>query len=433
MQKRYSNCILVISHSNYLIKGGGLEKFIRDYCKILDNYNIHYIHLFPIIEINRKTQIVRREFAGISLDNCFLGVWSIDKIANIVKEIVCERSYHLANCQIHHLHGWNIEMLSKELKQLNIPVYFMVHDLESIAPYMNRRGSDKKCKTIVPVAGSNEICEECVNRKKCVNEYRQIKYALSDLHSLIRGVYVPSENTKDFFMGAYPDFKNIVFVREHLIYEMVRIKRKINTPMRIAYLGSIAEHKGYLEWEELVESLPTSKYSFYYFGSSKITDNRVISVKVDARDSKLKSMTEQLQNYNIDIAFLWSKCPETFCYTYYEAIAAGSFVLTNRVSGNIYDKVEKYNNGKAFKAISDCLEYLNDDKLTRKFIENYINFGKKPDGIRPNNALIGNLTDYLCENKNALSYTDRPDQSRIRKAHFISLIYSSMRMRKHDN
>jgi hypothetical protein len=47
------------------------------------------------------------------------------------------------------------------------------------------------------------------------------------------------------------------------------------------------------------------------------------------------SMVEALVHNKIDVAFLWSLCPETFSFTLYESIAAGCFVLTNRDSGNI--------------------------------------------------------------------------------------------------
>lgn len=420
-----NNCTLIISHSNYLIKSGGLEKFIRDYCQILKKYNIHYIHIFPIIEINKKTQRFGKEFVGISLDENFLGIWGVDRIADKVDELLKEKSYRLANCQVHHFHGWNTKKLSNELKQLNVPIYFMVHDLKSIAPCMNRFGFEKLCKTEVPIAGSKEICVNCVD---CVDEYRQVIYAFRELSSLIRGVYTPSENTKNYFNQAFPEFKNVTHVRGHLTYEMIQVERKINNPIRIAYLGSIAEHKGYLEWEKLTASLPTDNYSFYYFGVTEIKDDRIETVKVDARNPKLRSMIEQLQEYNIDIAFLWSKWPETYCYTYYEAFEAGCFVITSSTSGNIYDEVMKYQNGKIFNNISDCIEYLYNDNLTRETLEKFKKCGQRPKDVRTNDTLIGNVSDYSCENNYVLVNKNKIKKRRIGRSHFISLIYKIMRM-----
>jgi len=53
-------------------------------------------------------------------------------------------------------------------------------------------------------------------------------------------------------------------------------------------------------------------------------------------------MTEALQDNNIDVAFLWSICPETFSFTLYESLAAGCTVLTNRNSGNIQAYVREH-------------------------------------------------------------------------------------------
>jgi glycosyltransferase involved in cell wall biosynthesis len=46
-------------------------------------------------------------------------------------------------------------------------------------------------------------------------------------------------------------------------------------------------------------------------------------------------MIDALRKNEIDVAFLWSICPETFSFTLYEALAAGCFVITNPASGNI--------------------------------------------------------------------------------------------------
>ena len=53
-------------------------------------------------------------------------------------------------------------------------------------------------------------------------------------------------------------------------------------------------------------------------------------------------MVETLRNHNIDVAFLWSICPETFSFTLYESLSAGCAILTNRNSGNIQAYVREH-------------------------------------------------------------------------------------------
>lgn len=420
----HNNCVLIISHSNYLIKSGGLEKFIRDHCKMLENSGIHYIHVFPVIEINKRTQKIGKEYAGISKDGVFLGIWEEHKIADAVSALINQNSLKLANCQIHHFHGWNTKILSVELKKLDAPIYFMVHDLESISPCMNRVGSQELCKKEVPIAGSSEICVNCVN---CVNEYKQVVYAFEELKQLIKGVVTPSDNTRKYFVLAFPDFENLTHIREHLVFEMAHVDREVNHPIRIAYLGSTAAHKGYQEWKELVKKLPEDKYSFYYFGVADIDDDRIKKIKVDSRDPMLKGMTNRLKEFNIDIAFLWSKWPETYCYTYYEAIEAGCFVITNKLSGNICDEVRKYQNGMVLDTFTECVAFLNDDKKVLDSLEKFVADGKCPYGVRTNEGLIGEASDYDIGEHVHQIRSDRSIKISS-KSLLLSLLYGKMRM-----
>jgi len=53
-------------------------------------------------------------------------------------------------------------------------------------------------------------------------------------------------------------------------------------------------------------------------------------------------MAETLRDHNIDVAFLWSICPETFSFTLYESLSAGCTILTNQNSGNIQAYVREH-------------------------------------------------------------------------------------------
>lgn len=413
------DCVLIISHSNYLIKSGGVEKFIRDYCGILERNGIHYIHVFPVIEINKKMRPIRKEYVGISLNGGFVGIWDERKLAGAVKEILRRNSYRLANCQIHHFHGWNARILSRELKELNVPCYFMVHDLESISPHMKYGGSEEKCMTEVSTVGEKE---NCVN---CVNEHHQAEYAFKELRGLLKGVYSPSENTKGYFVRAFPDLNNITCVRGHLMYEMAHEGRTVNRPVRVAYLGSTAEHKGYREWEKLIAAAPVGAYSFYYFGAESVKDSRIRSIRVDARDPGLKGMAEQLQSNNIDIAFLWSKWPETYCYTYYEAFEAGCFVVTCKASGNICEQVIYNHNGVVFDSFSDCLGFMKDIDEVGKRLEQFAYSNQTPHNVRPNEELIGDMADYGKMYEDGVQMTCA---HKMHKCEILTSIYEKMRM-----
>lgn len=103
-----------------------------------------------------------------------------------------------------------------------------------------------------------------------------------------------------------------------------------------------------------------NRFDFFYFGSAieEAESDGAKSVMVDFNCPNSLGMVEQLKKNRIDIAFLWSKCQETYSYTYYEAFEAGCWIVTSTHSGNITDQVLKNGNGRCFDTVEDCATFL---------------------------------------------------------------------------
>lgn len=432
-EKQRSNCVLIISHSNYLIKSGGVENFIREYGSILKNRDIHYIHVFPIIEVNKKFELITcgrstKEYIGLSFDGKFQGIWKEKDLVSVVENILKMNTCVLNNSQIHHFHGWNIKLLTKALRLLNVPVYIFVHDLEMLCPNMFLAGAEEQCKVIVPVAGES-ICKRCIYHDVDFERFTEINQALKEILFLIHSIYVPSQNTMNHFVRAFPQFKNLIQVRSHLTYVLEHKDLTINKPIRVAYLGSVEAHKGYEEWKRLVDSISNIDYEFFYFGIRRIDDKRVKCVRVDSRNTQLKSMTEQLKEYNIDIAFLWSKCQETFCYTYYEAFEAGAYVITNDKSGNICDQVRKNQNGIVFNDISECIGLMKNVEMMERKLDDFARNNLIPCHVCSNEELVG--IDGKQADTESIYLEEKQVNDKfngVNKNVLLSLIYKKMRM-----
>lgn len=421
------NCILIISHSNYLIKSGGVEKFLRDYCKILEKNDCHFIHAFPVIEMNKKLKLINREYIALSFDGTFEGIWRESDLAEAVDYIAHCKFCKIKNIQIHHLHGWNLYCLETIMNKWKLPIYLFIHDLQMICPSMFRESANKQCMQFVPIAGE-ALCGNCRYRDYDVERFTEIKYFLKQIHSKIECVYAPSNNTKNHFIRAFPQFENITEIREHLVFNLRHKALVFNKDIRIAYLGSTGEHKGYQEWKKLLESVNGKGYKFYYFGTEYIDDPRVKCVNVDARKPVLKSMVEQLVTYNIDIAFLWSKCQETFCYTYYEASEAGAYILTNNRSGNICEQVIKHKNGKVFKSITQCITFLDDIHKVAEVLKKFGDTNLLPINVRTNDE----MREAFCkEDTSKKSIEKNQIVKKLSKPHkkfLFSLLYKKLRM-----
>ena len=114
------------------------------------------------------------------------------------------------------------------------------------------------------------------------------------------------------------------------------------TSLRIAHIGYPVKHKGWATFLSLAEQFRNKpKYKFYLFSSSSVRRGNFKCVNVSVTKKNRNRMVQELSNYNIDVAILWSSCPETFSFTMYEALAAGCFILTNPLSGNIQDYIKK--------------------------------------------------------------------------------------------
>ncbi len=66
-------------------------------------------------------------------------------------------------------------------------------------------------------------------------------------------------------------------------------------------------------------------------------------------------MQDALIAQHIDLAFIWSVWPETYCLTAHEALAAGVPVLTCVQSGNVAQMVAERDCGLVFEDEADML------------------------------------------------------------------------------
>jgi hypothetical protein len=112
-------------------------------------------------------------------------------------------------------------------------------------------------------------------------------------------------------------------------------------PLRVAFLGAPAAHKGWGVFRDLVlrhEGDP--RYSFHHLGGAAEgalpVDFHAVRVGPETPDA----MARALDALAPDVALIWPLCQETFSFTAYEAAAAGAMVLTNPDSGNVAAFVE---------------------------------------------------------------------------------------------
>ena len=128
-------------------------------------------------------------------------------------------------------------------------------------------------------------------------------------------------------------------------------------------------------------------YDLYHIGSNDHYSYNVKSVPYSFANGGIMSAVNALEKNGIDIVILWSIVPESYSYTLFESVAAGIPVITNTMSGNIYETVRL--NGESIGVI------CNDDKKLFEFLSNIDEVKKVIDYPRKKYTLSFNSDENL--------------------------------------
>lgn len=416
-----NKCIIIISHSNYRIKTAGIEKCIYELTNIFGDNDIHNIHIFPLIELNRYTRLVRKRYIGINIDGAFCGVYDESNLYGILTEFRQRYEYDYMGVHIHQLQGWNLIGLERDLRSLGLPIKLFIHDYDMVCMgTLKRDGKGTECSKSVHEPELQK-CRECKYYGNGVLNYSANVAFLRGISPLLKMIIAPSEVAAQIWGKVFSEYADIIVVRSHLIFEgWSKEQRELNCRTRIAYIGSTEFHKGFEKWNEVIDTLSTEEYDFFYFGKDSANRQNVRDIRVDFQSDNSKKMSDYLKEYNIDMAFIWPTWNETFCYVAYEACEAGCFIISNTCSGNIASLVKKYNTGLLFDSLSDCKLYLNDTEIIK---ESNINRRVRVAPLFSVNTsiteLVFNESDY---NKKRYTYCNIQGK-KVKKNRMFSFVY----------
>lgn len=384
--------IISLSFGNYLKADGGVDKAINEYQKIFNQKNIRYIHISPVVPEGKIKKIFEKNRVYTVLDNGkYEGFWDTYEVYCYINNMKLKGN-ECVGIHIHHTKKFDVAFIQKLIDNLGVPVFFFLHDYYSICDQPNLLfngfkfcGSSKK---------KNIICEKCLYGNSVDEHIRNTVLILNSC----KEVYVvsPSELTLKIWKKTFEDLiKNVKYliIPHQCLIGKNEVFPKINERLKIGFIGRYGENKGKNQWEKVVAKVETEKlpYELYYLGFSDIPNNSVkkIDVKVDA-DSPNK-MLEEMKNANINCAFMWSICPETYSYAYFEAFAANLFIITNQDSGNIAYLVNKNKNGRVYPDINKFLADIEEANKLMESVKLFVNSDIKGPKSFKSNENIANL------------------------------------------
>ncbi len=358
--------IISLSFGNYLKGDGGVDKAIREHQEMYNYYGISYVHISPFLpKILNKKAFCKANFLlySIVIDGNFYGLFDEYEISVIINRFKGK----IKAIHIHHLKKFKLQFLMNILSSCSVKKYLFIHDYYTICKQPNLLkngeyfcGIEKK---------KSQKCKDCLYYNSIDEHQLLTKTILSKFTDI--EVVSPSEIAAIIWDKTYDDYiplSKIKIIPHQKAIGENKCFPAINNKIKIAFIGRFDENKGSREWKQFVNSVDhkDAALDLFYFGMSNLSMDRVKNVRVKVNKSNPNMMVDKLREYGINCAFLWSICPETYSYAYFEAFSANSFIITNLDSGNIAAMTKKNKNGIVFDNISEFIKLIEDFECFKK-------------------------------------------------------------------
>lgn len=382
---------------------GGLVRYAEDLMMEQVNQGHQVVALYPgnIKFLTKKTAIKKVSsksfdcyellnslplalFGGISDPTAFMT--SCDK--NVYRTFLEEVQPDIIH--IHSLIGLHKEFL-ETAKGLNIKVVFTSHDYYGLAPvphfYFNGVDySDKNTNLTWNIMSSNALSVEKLrffqvpfyptirkilkllgknpkSKKNLVirdiiedQDYNELRHYYNEMFHLIDGYLFNSSLAKKVYEQNYikPANSIVVSISNNSIKYHQRLTTS-NNKIRVAYIGSDEDYKGYFDFIDFAGTLDRESYEVATYGH---LPNEECPSFVEQKGYFTKETIDSVYR-NIDILIVPSKCKETFGLITVEALSYGVNVF---VSENVGSK-DLLPESHVFKNKEDLLTKIVNNEL----------------------------------------------------------------------
>ncbi len=358
-----------ISHDNHLLTVGGVQVYIAQEQRQTNQSGIDYLHVYP--SVGNKVLLEEEAYLplGIDLNGKHVGTAEVNSLLEALKVIQAD----IQDVYIHHTKGFNLPTINLLLDLNEKRGKFWVHDYFSLCPSLNLMRNDKEyCGAPDITSNACTICKYNNLRMK-----QQIKFSSFFGENSLQ-VTAPSKFALDFWLNKSP--YKISSSEPHPIaglnwLEPLSIYQD-DDQIRIGYLGYPVKTKGWDAWLRLLNAVNDKRIVFYQFSSIEGTPGKYIHVHTAVSTKAPTTMTDTLRNTNIDAVLLWPTWPETFSITLHEALAAGCYIITNTLSGNIQNYIKQNpHQGVILESEDELHEFIRNGELGNRIAE-YQAYGK---------------------------------------------------------
>ena len=358
-------CVVAVGHDRYYENVGGIQACEQEEQARLNEAGYAYIFVNPYQPLPTLSSVDSRGWlCDVSVDGKLAGTLAGDDVLSVVaRQLSGSENYLQVHSLLGHDPSW-IETLSTSVRF--VASYFWVHDFFTVCPSFNLLRNDVSFCDAPPVeSNSCSLCTYGDERRR----------HLVRIHSLFKRVpftvLAPSRSALALWRAkaALPHLQARSVPHRTLVPigpERVATGSRSGGPVRVAFLGLPAPHKGWFIFKDLVKALQRDeRYEFFHLGLAPDASLAVTHVPVRSSRDAPDAMQAAIRKWGIDIALILSVSPETFCFTAHEACAGGSSVFAFECSGNVADMVRETGAGKVFGGYADLLKSFRDGAAAR--------------------------------------------------------------------
>lgn len=356
--------MISIGHDNYREVPGGVQFCIQHEEEIACDRGVIYLNLHPYQPLPRLAHDAETPDVPVSLllAGEMIGTAPMSAVTEAVSKLAGD--FAAIDVVVHHLMGHSPEQVAALVHATGYDRCRMwLHDFFSLCPsHALQRNNVTFCGA--PPMTSN-ACRLCLYGNERFDHRARIERFFDDLSV---HVIAPSRFTADYWSERAGLKPAALSVREHMTIDWTpraQDARGTDGPITVAFVGYPASHKGWPVFENLVRA-DRGKHPacrFLYLGASQIAIEEVESIPVQVTAKKPDAMIRAIVEHEVDIVLHWASCAETFSFSTYEAVAAGAYVLTNPVSGNVAVTVRRLGTGAVLDNEADLEAFFCDGRL----------------------------------------------------------------------
>lgn len=333
--------------------GGGLERWVTDYCSN-DNSRINlvlksigipgipgqYLYLYQNINDSKPIQTwkLTSPIYATSITNREYG--------EILETII--RQFRVDAIIISSLIGHCLDILNTSLETI-----YVCHDYYPFCPAINiyfrkicRQCQAEDLKLCFEQNSYNRFFPEIESSSWLPIRQMFLELIITNKITLV----VPSNSIKQNLIELEPQFKRVKFVTitHGINFNIPKLPTNFeqlpNRRLKIVILGSLAPHKGFDLFKEILPAI-TDIADIYLLGyGDEGKTSELKQVNLVAKKYTKDNLTNYLNQISPDIGLLLSVWPETFSYTLSELMSYGIPTLTTKI-GSFAERIQDEKNG----------------------------------------------------------------------------------------